>query len=123
MWRGKTAVTIDMLNQPIYEKLKLVAISQEMTTYSEIAPLACLDMENPSDREQIRQVLGKISTYEHQHGRPLLTAIVVHKQDNIPGPGFFELARHLGLHSDRDDNLAFFCREVARVHDWWKAKR
>lgn len=85
MWRGKEQVTIDMLHKPIYEKLKLVGKSQQMTTYSEIAPLARLDMGNPSDRDEIRLILGKISTYEHQHGRPLLTAIVVHKQDNTQG--------------------------------------
>jgi len=50
----------------------------------------------------------------------MLTAIVVHKRDNIPGEGFFELARHLGLLSGGDDELAFFCHEVARVHADWK---
>src|SRR2546428_554217 len=74
-------------------------------------------------RDRIRQILGIISTYEHQHGRPMLTAIVVHKQDNIPGHGFFELAQHLGLLKPGADELAFFCGEVARVHSAWKDKR
>jgi hypothetical protein len=86
-----------MLHKPIYEKLKQMAKEQETTTYSAIGPIAGLDMENPVDRDTIRQILGMISTYEHQQGRPMLTAIVVHKQDNIPGRGFFELAQHLGL--------------------------
>ncbi len=107
------------LNVPIYEELKRVARHQETTTYSAIAPLASLDMDNPAHRDQMRQLLGKISTYEHQHGRPLLTAIVVYKQENHPGPGFFDLARHLGLLLIGKDEVAFFCHEVARVHNEW----
>ena len=121
MWRH--SVNEDMLDKAIYEELKRIARRSEMTTYSAIAPLASLDMENPADRDRIRQILGIISTYEHQHGRPMLTAIVVHKQDNIPGHGFFELAQHLGLLKPGADELAFFCGEVARVHSAWKGKR
>lgn len=117
MWEGH--VTEDMLHEPIYEELKRIARRREMITYSGIAPLAGLDMENPADRDAIRQLLGMISTYEHQHGRPMLTAIVVHKQDNIPGHGFFELAQHLRLLRPGADALAFFCGEVARVHATW----
>src|SRR5262245_33446964 len=67
-----------MLHAGIYEELKRVARRQEMTTYSGIGPLAGLDMESPADRDKIRRLLGMISTYEHQKGRPMLTAVVVH---------------------------------------------
>ena len=120
MWRAMEPVTEAMLCKPIYEELKRVARRQQMTRYSDIAPLAGLDMDSPADREEMRKILGKISTYEHQNGRPMLTAVVVHKHDNIPGEGFFELARHLGLLTGGDDELAFFCHEVGRVHAAWK---
>lgn len=119
MWRSEEPVTESMLHKLIYEELKRLARHQQMTNYSAIAPLAGLDMENPGHRDEMRELLGKISTYEHQQGRPMLTAIVVHKHDNIPGHGFFELARHLGLLSAGEDELAFFCREVAQVHSSW----
>src|SRR2546426_10096335 len=106
--------------QAIFDELKRVAERQEMTTSSAIAPLAGLDMDNPADRDAMRRLLGDISTHEHRQGRPLLTAIVVHKQDNIPGHGFFELAQQLGLLRPGADQLAFFCREVARVHAQWE---
>ena len=109
MWQSDEPVTEDMLHKAIYEELKRVASRQAMTTYSDIAPLAVLDMENPADRDAIRLILGKISTYEHQKDRPMLTAIVVHRQDNIPGHGFFELARHLGRLKEGADELSFFC--------------
>ena len=53
----------------------------------------------------------------------MLTAVVVHKHDNIPGYGFFELVRHLGLLAPGQDELAFFCREVGRVHATWAPVR
>jgi hypothetical protein len=86
-----------MLHQPIYDELKRVAQRHETTTYSAIAPLAGLDMDSQADGDTIRQILTTISTHEHQQARPMLTAIVVHRQDNIPGRGFFELAQRLGL--------------------------
>lgn len=120
MWRGKGKVTEDMLHRPIYEALKQIAQKQRTTTYSDIAPLAGLDMDSPADRDKIREILGKISTYEPHNGRPMLTAVVVHKQDNMPGDGFFELAQHLGLMGKGEDHLAFFARELTRVLQAWK---
>lgn len=111
-----------MPHPAIYEELKRIAERQETTTYSAIAPLAGLDMENPADRDAMRRILTAISTREDQQGRPLLTAIVVHRQDNIPGHGFFDLARHLGLLRPGADQLAFFAGEVARVHATWRTR-
>lgn len=119
MWRREGPVTEGMLHRPIYEVLKRVAREQRLTTYSDIAPLAALDMENPAHRDAMREILGKISTYEHQNGRPMLTAVVVHKQDGRPGDGFFELAQHLGLMAKGGDREGFFVRELARVHQHW----
>lgn len=107
------------MNELIYDKLISVARSQNVTTYSEIAPLAGLDMSNPDDRNRIANILGEISTHEHEKGRPLLSAVVIHRDNNIPGHGFFTLARELGLHRDTDDRM-FFINELRRVHDRWK---
>lgn len=115
MWRGKGPVTEDMLHPSIYETLKRVAREQRTTTYSEIQHLAGLDMESPADRNTMREILGKISTFEHQNKRPMLTAVVIRKEDNIPGDGFFELARHLGVMRRGEDPLAFFAAELTRV--------
>lgn len=123
MWRGEGPVTEGMLNGAIYERLIQVAREQRTTTYSEIQHLAGLDMESPADRNTMREILGKISTYEHQNGQPMLTAVVVHKQDSMPGDGFFELAHHLGLMVKGEDRLAFFARELTRVLQAWKPEK
>jgi hypothetical protein len=109
------------MNVPIYDKLCAIAKAQEVTTYGEIAPLAGLDMGNPADRHRITQLLSEISTEEHRIGRPMLTAVVVYRENNMPGPGFFALARNLGLYHGGND-LRFFVGELERVHAFWRGK-
>ena len=106
------------MNEVLYEKLKEVARSRQTTFYSDIAPLADLDMDNPHDRQVIGQLLGEISSFEHEHGRPLLSAIVVSMQEYSPGKGFFGLARELGLfnHNNEDD---YWVEERDKVWDYW----
>lgn len=108
------------MNEAIYHRLIEVARSGGYLTYSDIAPLAGLDMGSQADRTEIGRLLGEISTFEHVQGRPLLSAIVIHRDNNIPGPGFFVLARELNLHHGTDDFL-FFIREFQRVQDYWQS--
>ncbi|MDS0850434.1 hypothetical protein [Burkholderia cenocepacia] len=96
-----------------------------MTTYSDIAPLAGLSMDREADRNTISQILGEILRQEAASGRPLLTALVVHRgADNNPGEGFFaestELGRFNGSRS-KMERLEFWVREVAAVHEYWAA--
>lgn len=63
-------------------------------------------------------LLGEISSDEDAAGRGMLTALVVHKTgDRQPGPGFFELAKHLGR--DTSDNLGCWVKELDRVYTVW----
>jgi len=107
------------MHQAIYERLKSVARAGAYVTYTDIAPLAGLDMSNPDDRNKIGELLGEISIHEHQQGHPLLSVIVIHRENNIPGHGFFQLARELNLYSGRDD-LLFFIQEFERVRHFWR---
>ena len=77
----------------IYEELSKVAQSGNTTYYSDIAPLAGLDMSSEGDRFRIAQILGEISEDEHRDGRPLLSAVVILKGENRPGEGFFGLGK------------------------------
>jgi hypothetical protein len=77
------------IHQEIYECLKEVARRGDLITYGEIAPLAGLDMESQADRNEIGEILGEISTFEHEHGRPMLSALVVLAGIGYPGEGFF----------------------------------
>ena len=112
------------MHQEIYEELKRVAREEKTITYSEIAPLAGLDMELAEDRNSIAEILDEISRHEHDQGRPLLSAVVVHAEGGesggIPGQGFFTLAKSLGLFRG-GDKVVFFALELGRVHKAWKS--
>ena len=107
------------MHTEIYDHLKSVAKKQDYTTYTDIAPMAGLDMGLDCDRAKIGEILGEISTAEHKQGRPLLSVVVIHRDNNIPGPGFFKLAKQLGQYKASND-LLFFVDQLRRVHDHWR---
>ena len=67
-------------------------------------------------------LLDEISRCEHENGRPLLSAVVIHVDDNMPGNGFFVLAEDLGLFKGRG-RFMFFVEELKRVHDHWAPEK
>ncbi|MFF0852504.1 hypothetical protein ACFYVM_15815 [Streptomyces sp. NPDC003280] len=61
--------------------------------------------------------LGNVSRYEVQHGRPMLSALVVAQDTRVPGPGFVELARDLGLPVSNPDT--YWEEELRGVVSFW----
>ena len=110
-----------IMNKIIYEKLKEVARNQSTITYGEVGSLVGLDMEDPSQRNDLANLLGEISTYEYENDRPLLSMVVVHSEDRTPGKGVFNLARQLGAQKPDEEDIIFFAKELIRVHQHWKA--
>ena len=106
------------MNADIHEKLKEVAHRQSTIAYSELAPLADLDMGRSPDRAEMGRILGEISTYEHGQRRPMLSAVVTQK-DGGPGKGFYTLARELKLMPRGMSQIAFWSQELKRVYDHW----
>ena len=109
------------MNKAIHKKLTEVARAQATISYSELAPLVDLDMSRDSDRAEMGRILGEISTHEHEERRPMLSAVVTHK-DGDPGKGFYTLARELGVMARRMSKLAFWSQELRRVHDYWSTR-
>lgn len=105
----------------IHEELIRVAKSRGYVNYSDVAPLAGLNMDLAHDRSQIAGILDGISQSEHNRGFPLLSAVVIRKDKNMTGNGFFALAKRLGLHKE-GDNLDFWLAELGRVHDHWSGQ-
>lgn len=101
-------------------KLRDVARARQTIHYSDIAPMLNLDMSDPKDRVRIGEILGDISKAEHSEGRPLISVVVTHKEDERPGPGFFALGQQLGLTGAMGAEL-FFVTELKRAHDYWAA--
>lgn len=63
-------------------------------------------------------MLGHISMYEVEHGRPMLSALVVTKETGLPGEGFAKLAKHLGIQAG-DGEMALWDAQLARVVEFW----
>lgn len=109
------------MNQILYAHLCEAARRGRVTRYSEVAPLVGLDMALSEDRNHISALLDEISRHEHQLGHPLLSVVVIHMEDNIPGNGFFTLAQALGQFDGRD-RFMYFVEELRRVHDHWRPR-
>ena len=108
------------MRQIIYDKLKEIAHAESLITYQEVGSLVGLDMHDPGDRVIIAQLLDNINVEEVTvHQRPMLSAVVVRKEDGIPGPGFFKCAKKLGRYMVGPE-LEFYCKELQRVYDAWR---
>ena len=107
----------------LYDRLREIASAEgKPTTYQPVADLVGLDMDSPADRKRIGEMLGDISRYEHEHGRPLLSAVVVlqDSESKIPGAGFFVLAKELGLQEPGEEDYVFHARELKKVYAQWR---
>lgn len=98
-----------------------VARRKDTIAYSElVAKIGAIHLE-PHDYA-VREFLGEISAEEHDRGRGMLSAVVTYKMgDQMPGPGFFELARELGYRFK--DNTEFWIQELNRVYAAWSSKK
>jgi hypothetical protein len=85
-WRRAVAEAITILRQR--------AVQGHTITYSELSNE--LRTVSIGRRDPVMdRLLADVSTEES--GRGLLSVIVVHKDDDMPGQGFYELAESLGL--------------------------
>ena len=106
------------MSERLYLRLVEAAKARSLVTYREAAELVGLDAREPEQRAELSQLLRAISLHEHEQGRPLLSAVVVSQDTQIPGRGFFRLMRSLGL-GDHEDDEVLFERELSRVHEHW----
>lgn len=112
------------MNELVRDYLIQAARSRNLVTYSRVNE-DChlrLDFDLQTDRNEIGHILGEISTFEHQNGRPLLSAIVIHESnDNEPGAGFYELSAQL---YQRDVRVLrrelFWALEVDKCFVYWR---
>lgn len=108
------------LNRAIYERLQKAARDEEIVTYSQIAPLAELNMSLDKDRAELGGILGDISTYEYNNGRPLLSVVALLAETYQPSGGFFRLAEKLGVYSKGQDRDEFYINEIKKARKYWK---
>jgi hypothetical protein len=109
----------------IWEKAKAEAVREissrakrESTiTYSDLTQRISSIAFGPSDYS-FHYLLYEISREEEAAGRGLLSALVVRKEDGLPGQGFFDLAREMGR--DVADPVRSWAEEVKMVFAKWR---
>lgn len=106
---------MDTRARTVREKLIAVAKHRDTIFYSEVARLADLHVRS----QALFNILDDIDRYEHAAQRPLLTAVVVRKQDGMSGQGFFKLATQLRLHREGEDRKRYWIWERDRVYAEW----
>ena len=108
-----------MEHQAVYERLVQAARAREFVHYGELAKMLGIDLDNPHFGAQVGKVLGRISEDEVAAGRPMISAIVVSKDDMLPGKGFFKLGQELHHVNPGEDEIGFAVRQIKRVHQYW----
>ena len=107
------------IKDSLYATLVDAARHRRVITYTDAAAVVDLSMRNPYHRKLIGQYLGAISEYEVDHGRPMLSALVVHKDERKLGTGFYHLGEEIGRKGSLEDDDTFAHRELARLWAYW----
>jgi hypothetical protein len=99
---------------PILDRL---AARAETITYADLAREA--GVQPPHSIHKTAEALEEILRADHATGRPLRAAVAVSaKRGGIPAPGFFQLAREIGLYFGPDSGPqaeAFHALELQRL--------
>ena len=106
---GRERIMDKDFNVAAYVLVVAAAIEGRTITYSEVAA-----------RGQVARYLYRIANYEKAHGRPPLTAIVVHKQDGRPGQGFRIAMEQVGYAKTGESDEDLWARACAEVFAYWR---
>lgn len=95
--------------------------------YSTLIREAKLNYAMPQDRGKLGDLLGNITEYEYQHGRPLLSSIAhMHTQQGrqiIHSQGFYARAENIGFKFQDygyKDWQEFAYMEMGKVFAFWR---
>jgi len=111
--RGRLLNNLDAIRQKLVE----IARNKSLDYYSNFFSPYDLDMSNPSHRLAASECLDMIGEEEHTAGRPMLTSLLVFKNDpSNPGEGFYRLAEKLGYAVG--DKMKFFTTQVSATYDY-----
>jgi hypothetical protein len=99
----------------VLEIVESIARDKETISYSELAGRISTEPPPEPNSEALAEILDEISKASDAAGRGMLSAVVVHKDDGLPGTGFFGLARRLGR--EVPDKAVFHVTELSRVYE------
>ena len=102
----------------VYYKLIRTAQKRGTIYYGDVAKIMKLPTRGEYMSNETGWILGEISEWEHNEGRPLLSAVVIRKDIGMPGDGFFRLARQLGKFQGQGEQ-DFWHNELRDVYNMW----
>jgi hypothetical protein len=86
--------------------------------YARLAKTFKLRYRTDAERKYLDDMLGDISRQEHEHGRAMLSVVVVNDEFKL-GPEFFVLARELKRQKPGEGDEEFIARERAELFEYW----
>ncbi len=110
------------MNSAVHGRLVRLAQARRTASFDEIAAMVGTDARGRLSPSRTRKALSEISTYEHSRARPMLSALVLYRESNTPGPEFFALARALGRYAGDDEasEREFLETETLSVWNQWR---
>ena len=107
------------------DRLHKLARGKGMITYGDLANELnstgiIEDLEARS--AALATLLAQVNVEDEEGGRPpLISSLVVHQDDGMPGKGFFGFARELGMSpgSSPEAQTDFWMKQVQRCHEYW----
>ncbi len=102
----------------VYYKLIRTAQKGKVVYYEDIARIMQLPARGDYMAREVGQMLGEISEWEHNQGRPMLSGVVIRKDKEIPGEGFFTLAKQLKIFKGRNKQ-SLWQKELKDVYNAW----
>jgi len=108
------------LNDVIREHLEATARAEKTIAYTDLAVVLNDTIKGTTlDKVAINKTLKAIDRREHEEGRPLLSAVVLSSESNLPSQEFFDLAQELGIYDGVND-ATFHTQELKRVYEHWR---
>lgn len=112
------------MNEIVRNKLIETARRKTTITYQQLSDsckLGLIMSESEFARAEIGRILGEISRFEHEAGRPLLSSLVISKGDNYQGDGFYKLCEELGFGPWKKlrDDIAFEMGQMNAAMEFW----
>lgn len=109
----------EQIRQELIDFVKIGDNNNSFARYKPLAGKVGVPYGNEYERDLFHAMLGNVSQYEFENGRPMLSVVVV-TEDLIPGRGFFKLARELGKQKPDIDDDTFAVRERKDLFEYWK---
>lgn len=107
----------------VYSELIKAARNRGTVTYQELAHVVGLPLSGSHMGKRLGEILGAVSQNEHNHKRPMLSAIATNVSGKV-SDGFFVLAKELGLltSDDAQEQQTFLLKQRQEIYEIWKQK-